>query len=166
MNLNVAVIMPPGQERDSLVEHLGGRECAVRVAHNVSQNLARGGSDFCEIALDDFGPASPGLPAAITQALEQKREAVRRLKEHWPKLQIVVFADRDSQQTTETLELGVRNIFLKPINFRRLDGLLTAAGRSGPLQAPHEREPARLGQEFRLDRSVGRGPAALDSLAV
>src|SRR2546428_5604449 len=158
MNLNVAVIMPPGQERDSLVEHLGGRECAVRVAHNVSQNLARGGSDFCEIALDDFGPASPGLPAAITQALEQKREAVRSLKENWPKLQLVVFADRDSQQATETLELGVRNIFLKPVNYTQLDGLLSAAGRSVAQQARQQHEHARIEQEFRFERIVGGSP--------
>src|SRR2546426_112891 len=164
MNLDVAVIMPPGQERDSLVEHLGGRECAVRVADNVEQHLARGGSDFCEIALVDFGPGSPGLPAAITQALEQKREAVRRLKEHWPKLQLVVFADRDSQQATETLELGVRNIFLKPINYSQLDGLLSAAGRSVALQARQQRETARIEQEFRFDRIVGQSPAVLESV--
>jgi len=164
MNLNVAVIMPPGQERDSLVEHLGDRECVVRVADNVAQHLARGGSDSCEIALVDFGPSSPGLPAAITQALEQKREAVRRLKEHWPKLQLVVFADRDSQQATETLELGVRNIFLKPINYPQLDSLLTAASRSVAQQARQQREHARIDQEFRFDRIVGRSPAIEESV--
>jgi DNA-binding NtrC family response regulator len=163
MNLNVAVIMPPGRERDSLVEHLKGRECMVRVADDVAQYLARG-NDSCEIALVDFGPGAPGLPAAITQALEQKRAAVTRLKEQWPKLQLVVFADRDSQQATETLELGVRNIFLKPVNFPQLDGLLSAAGRSVAQQARQQREHARIEQEFRFERIVGQSPAILESV--
>jgi DNA-binding NtrC family response regulator len=163
MNLNVAVIMPPGRERDSLVEHLKGRECMVRVADDVAQYLARG-NDPCEIALVDFGPGAPGLPAAITQALEQKRAAVTRLKEQWPKLQLVVFADRDSQQATETLELGVRNIFLKPVNFPQLDGLLSAAGRSVAQQARQQREHARIEQEFRFERIVGQSPAILESV--
>jgi DNA-binding NtrC family response regulator len=163
MNLNVAVIMPPGRERDSLVEHLKGRECSVRVADHVNEYLARG-NDSCEIALVDFGPCAPGLPAAITQALDQKRQAVRRLKEQWPKLQLVVFADRDSQQATETLELGVRNIFLKPINFPHLDGLLTAAGRSVAQQARQQREHARIDQEYRFERIVGQSPTILESI--
>ncbi len=164
MNLNVAVIMPPGQERDGLVEHLAGREVVVRVADEVAQYIARAGNDSCEIALVDFGPVAPGLPAAIAQALEQKRAAVKRLKEHWPKLQLVVFADRDSQQATETLELGVRNIFLKPINYTQLDGLLTAAGRSVAQQARQQREHARIDQEFRFDRIVGQSPAIEESI--
>jgi transcriptional regulator with GAF, ATPase, and Fis domain len=71
----------------------------------------------------------------------------------------VVFADRDSQQATETLELGVRNIFLKPVNFAQLDGLLNAAGRSVAQQARQQREHARIEQEFRFDRIVGQSPA-------
>jgi len=164
MNLNVAVIMPPGDERDSLVEHITSRDCTVRVADHVPQYLARGGSDSCEIALVDFGPAAPGLPAAITQALEQKRAAIRQLKEHWPKLQLVVLADRDTQQATETLELGVRNIFLKPVNFTQLDSLLSAAGRSVAQQARQQREIARIQQEFRFDRIVGHSLAIHESV--
>ena len=50
MNLNVAVIMPPGPERDALVEHLTLRQCTVRVADEVAPYLARSGNDSCEIA--------------------------------------------------------------------------------------------------------------------
>jgi DNA-binding NtrC family response regulator len=164
MNLNVAVIMPPGPERDTLVEHLATRECVVRIADDVPQYLARAGNDSCEIALVDFGVTAPGLPAAITQALEQKRDQVRRLKEHWPKVQLVVFTDRDSQQATDTLELGVRNIFLKPINFAQLDGLLTAAGRSVAQQARQQREHARIDQEYRFDRIVGQSAAIQEAV--
>ncbi|HXL15320.1 MAG TPA: sigma-54 dependent transcriptional regulator [Methylomirabilota bacterium] len=164
MNLNVAVIMPPGPERDSLAEHLAGRECSVRVADTVAQHLARSGNESCEIALLDFGPGAPGLPSAIAQVLEQKRRAVRSLKENWPKLQLVVFADRDSQQATETLELGVRNIFLKPVNYTQLDGLLSAAGRSVAQQARQQHEHARIEQEFRFERIVGGSPAIHESL--
>jgi len=164
MNLNVGVIMPPGGDRDELVGHLTTRECVARVADTVAQYLGRYGNEGCEIGLLDFGPGTPGLPGSIAQALEQKRDSIRRLKENWPKLQIVVFADRDSQQTTETLELGVRNIFLKPINFPQLDGLLSAAGRSVALQARQQRETARIEQEFRFDRIVGQSPAVLESV--
>jgi DNA-binding NtrC family response regulator len=164
MNLNVAVIMPPGNERDSLVEHITSRECTVRVADHVPQYLARGGNDSCEIALVDFGPTASGLPAAITQALEQKRAAIRQLKDHWPKLQLVVLADRDTQQATETLELGVRNIFLKPVNRTQLDALLSAAGRSVAQLARQQREHARIEQEFRFDRIVGHSLAIQESV--
>src|SRR5258705_4213144 len=164
MNLNIAVIMPPGNERDSLVEHITSRDCTVRVADHVPQYLARGGNDSCEIALVDFGPTASGLPAAITQALEQKRAAIRQLKDHWPKLQLVVLADRDTQQATETLELGVRNIFLKPVNLTQLEGLLSAAGRSVAQQARQQREHARIEQEFRFDRIVGASPAIQEAV--
>jgi len=164
MNLNVAVIMPSGRERDSLVDHLTNRECAVRVADDAAQFLARSGNESCEIVLLDFGPPAPGMPAVLTQVLEKKREAVRRLKENWPKLQLVVFADRDSQQATETLELRVRNIFLKPVNFTQLDGLLSAAGRSVAQQARQQREHARIEQEYRFDRIVGSSPAIQEAV--
>src|SRR5882672_6624951 len=164
MNLNVAVIMSPGDERDSLVDHLTARECAARVADTPAQYLGRYGNEGCEIGLLDFGPGTPGLPGSIAQALEQKRESIQRLKDNWPKLQLVVFADRDSQATTETLELGVRNIFLKPINYPQLDGLLNAAGRSVAQQARQQRETARIEQEFRFDRIVGQSPAVLESV--
>src|SRR5258706_10483580 len=164
MNLNVAVIMPPGDERDSLVGPLTARECAARAADTPAQYLGRYGNEGCEIGLLDFGPGTPGLPGSIAQALEQKRESIQRLKENWPKLQLVVFADRDSQATTETLELGVRNIFLKPIHYPQLDGLLNAAGRSVAQQARQQRETARIEQEFRFDRIVGQSPAVLESV--
>ncbi len=164
MNLNVGVIMPPGDDRDALVSHLKNRECVARVADTVAQYLGRYGNEGCEIGLLDFGPGKAGLPGSIAQALEQKREAVRRLKENWPKVQLVVFADRDSQQATETLELGVRNIFLKPVNYPQLDGLLNAAGRSVAQQARQQRETARIEQEFRFDRIVGQSSAVLEAV--
>jgi len=164
MNLNVAVIMPSGRERDALVDHLTNRECVVRVADEAAQYLARSGNESCEIVLLDFGPPAPGMPAVLAQVLEQKREAIRRLKENWPKLQLVVFADRDTQQATETLELGVRNIFLKPINLTQLDGLLSAAGRSVAQQARQQREHARIEQEYRFDRIVGASPAIQEAV--
>ena len=77
MNLTVAVIMPPGRERDSLVEHLTQRQVTVRVADEVDQFLARSGSDSCEIALLEFAPAAPGLPSALAEVLEAKRRSVR-----------------------------------------------------------------------------------------
>jgi len=164
MNLNVAVIMAPGQERDSLVEHLTMRQCTVRVADEVAQFLARSGNDSCEIALLEFAPVGAGNPAELAAILEEKRASVRALRENWPKLQMVVFADRDTQQATETLELGVRNIFLKPLNFNQLDGLLTAAGRSVAQQARQQREHARIEQEFRFDRIVGQSAAIQESV--
>jgi hypothetical protein len=93
MNLNVAVIMPPGRERDALVEHLTLRQCTVRVSEEVATYLARSGSDSCEIALLEFPPAGPGSPSELADALEAKRREVKRLRENWPKLQMVVFAE-------------------------------------------------------------------------
>ena len=164
MNLNVAVIMPPGRERDSLVEHLASRQCTVKVCDEVELFLARHAGDSCEIALMEFPPDAPGLPAVLAESLEEKRRSVRRLRDNWPKLQMVVFADRDAQRATETLELGVRNIFLKPINFTQLDGLLSAAGRSVAQQARQQRESARIEQEFRFERIVGQSAAILESV--
>jgi DNA-binding NtrC family response regulator len=164
MNLNVAVIMAPGRERDSLVEHLTMRQCTVRVADEIAQYLARSGSDSCEIALMEFPAAGAGSPDELKEILEEKRRSVRRLRENWPKVQMVVFADRDSQQATETLELGVRNIFLKPLNLTQLDGLLSAAGRSVAQQARQQREHARIEQEYRFDRIVGQSAAIQESV--
>ena len=69
MNLNVAVIMPPGRERDSLVEHLTSRQCTVRVADEIEPFLARHASDSLEIALLEFAPDAAGLPSALTETL-------------------------------------------------------------------------------------------------
>jgi transcriptional regulator with GAF, ATPase, and Fis domain len=77
---------------------------------------------------------------------------------------MVVFADRDSQQATESLELGVRNIFLKPLNFTQLEGLLSAAGKSVAQQARQQRESARIEQEFRFDRIVGQSASIQEAV--
>jgi len=164
MNLNVGVIMPPGGDRDAMAEHITGKDCTVRVADHVSQYLARAGNDSCEVAILDFGPTAAGLPAAIAQALEIKRDAIRQLKEQWPKLQIVVLADRDTQQATDTLELGVRNIFLKPLNLAQLDGLLRAASKSVVQQARQKLEHARIEQEYRFDRIIGQSLAIQEAI--
>ena len=55
MNLNVAIIMPPGAERDGLVQHVAEHGCAVQVADDVSQLLARGGDEGCAVGILDFG---------------------------------------------------------------------------------------------------------------
>jgi DNA-binding NtrC family response regulator len=107
------------------------------------------------VALLDFAPATP---------LDQKRDAIRGLKERWPKVQLVVLADRASQQAADTLELGVRNIFLKPLNVAQLDGLLRAAGRSVAQAARQQRETARIEQEFRFERIVGESGALKEAI--
>ncbi len=155
MNLNVAIIMPPGHDRDALLEHVTSQECTVRVADNVPQYLARSKDEACEVALLDFAQATP---------LDAKRDAIQGLKESWPKVQLVVLADRASQQAADTLELGVRNIFLKPLNTTQLDGLLRAAGRSVVQAARQQRETARIEQEFRFERIVGESAALRESI--
>jgi DNA-binding NtrC family response regulator len=154
MNLNVAVIMPPGPDRENLVAHVTREGCTVRVADDVPQHLARAREEPCEVALIDFA----------TGSLEEKRDAVHDLKERWPRVQLVVLADRDTQAAAEVLELRVRNIFLKPIDTAQLDGLLRAAGRSVAQQVRQQRETARIEQEFRFDRIVGESPAIQEAI--
>ncbi len=167
MNLNVAIIMPPGPERDALAQHVAGEGCVVRVADHVAQHLARARDESCEVAVLDFAPAAPaaaGAPGERARTIDQKRDAIGQLKDRWPKVQLVVLADRDSQHASETLELGVRNIFLKPINTTQLDGLLSAAGRSVVQAARQQREVARIEQEFRFERIVGESEAIRESI--
>ena len=88
MNLNVAIIMPAGADRDELTRHVEAEGCLVRVADHAAQLLARTKDDACEVAVLDFGGES---------TLDQKRDAIRTLKDRWPKVQLVVLAERDSQ---------------------------------------------------------------------
>ena len=155
MNLNVAIIMPAGPEREKLIRHVEAEGCMVRSADYAAQLLARTKEETCEVAVLDFEGGS---------TLDQKRDAIRMLKDRWPKVQLVVLAERDSQHAAETLELGVRNIFLKPLNTTQLDGLLSAAGKSVAQQARRELETARIEQEFRFERIVGESEAIKESI--
>ena len=153
MNLNVAVIMPPGAERESLTAHLEKRNAAVLVADSVDQYLAARRDDLCSLAVLDFGNGDHTHPG-------DRRESIRRLKERWPRMQLALWLDRDdAAEAAEMNGLGIRNIFLKPIRNDALDGIVQAAGRSVVQHAREQRESARVEQEFRFERIVGESPA-------
>ena len=170
MNLNVGIIMPPGPQRDGLVAHVSGLGCAVRVADHADEFVARSGDDPCEVALLDFPrPAPPEAtppPAGEAEpaSLAQKRETIRTLKDRWPKVQLVVLSERASQDATETLELGIRNVLLKPLRTESLDGLLRAASRSVAQQVRQQRESIRIEEEFRFERIQGESPAIREAI--
>jgi DNA-binding NtrC family response regulator len=169
MKLNVGIIMPPGQERDALLAHVTEQGCAVRVADRAEEFVARSGDDPCEVALLDFPraktqPDSSADPAPVP--LEQKRDALRVLKDRWPKVQLVVLSERASRDATDTLELGIRNVLLKPLRMESLDGLLRAAGRSVAQQVRQQRESIRIEEEFRFDRILGESPAISEAVDV
>lgn len=153
MNFNVAVIMPPGPERDAFAEHLGGRASAVLTVDSVEEYLAGRRDDTCSLAFLDFGTHDDSHPI-------DRRDAVRRMKQRWPRMQLALWLDRsDAADAAEMNELGIRNIFLKPVRFEALEGLLQAAGKSVAQQARQQRETARVEQEFRFDRIIGESPA-------
>jgi DNA-binding NtrC family response regulator len=152
LNLNVAVIMPPGPERESLTAHLEQRNAAVLVADSVDQYLAVRRDEPCSLAVLDFGNVEQTHPG-------DRREAIRRLKERWPRMQLALWLDRDdAAEAAEMNGIGIRNIFLKPIRNDALDGIVQAAGRSVVQQAREQRETARVEQEFRFERIVGDSP--------
>ncbi|HET9950944.1 MAG TPA: sigma-54 dependent transcriptional regulator [Candidatus Eisenbacteria bacterium] len=163
MNLNVAVIMPAGPERDALVDHVATQKCAVQVADRVEDFLSRGGEEMCSLAILDFGDGSLGSGRSSSFAppsFAERRDAVRRLKERWPRMQLAAFLDRsNAAEAAEMNELGIRNLFLKPIRFDAVDGLLKAAGKSAVQQAREQRESSRVREEFRFDRILGQSPA-------
>ena len=153
MNLNVAVIMPPGPERDALAAHIEEAKASVRVADSVDAYLAGRGDDTCRFGVLDFGAGEAGYA-------DDHRDAVRRLKERWPRMQLALWLDRSAAaDAAEMNELGIRNILLKPIRYDALDGLLKAAARRAVQQVRQERESARVEQEFRFDRIIGESPA-------
>ena len=179
MSLNVAIIMPPGTERDGLVQHVEGQGCAVQVADDVSQLLARGGDEGCAVGILDFGEAldggstngaaanwaAPGGSGGANQDHPARREAVRLLKQRSPRMQLALWLDRSAAaEGAEMNELGIRNIFLKPIRFEAIDGLLKAAGKSASQHAREQRETARVQEEFRFDRIVGQSPKIQESI--
>jgi DNA-binding NtrC family response regulator len=168
LNLNVAVIMPAGPERDALVDHVATQKCAVQVADRVEDFLSRGGEEMCSLAILDFGDGSLGSGRSSSNAppsFAERRDAVRRLKERWPRMQLTAFLDRsNAAEAAEMNELGIRNLFLKPIRYDAVDGLLKAAGKSAVQQAREQRESSRVRDEFRFDRILGESPALRHSI--
>ena len=163
MNLNVAIVMPAGPERDALVDHVATQKCAVQVADRVEDFLSIGGEEMCSLAILDFGDGALGSGRSSTHdppSFSERRDAVRRLKERWPRMQLAAFLDRsNAAEAAEMNELGIRNLFLKPIRFDAVEGLLKAAGRSAVQQAREQRESSRVQEEFRFDRILGESPA-------
>jgi DNA-binding NtrC family response regulator len=167
MNLNVGVIMPPGPERDALVAHISGQGWSVRVADTTDLFVARAGDEPCEVSILDFPRGSdPGAPASggESASLALKRDALRVMKDRWPRVQLVILSERDSQDATETLELGVRNVLLKPLRTESLDGLLRAASKSVAQVRRQQRESIRIESEFRFDRIMGESPAIREAI--
>lgn len=168
MNLNVAIVMPAGPERDALVDHVATQKCAVQVADRVEDFLSRGGEEMCSLAILDFGDGSLGSGRSSAQdppSFAERRDAVRRLKERWPRMQLAAFLDRsNAAEAAEMNELGIRNLFLKPIRYDAVEGLLKAAGRSAVQQAREQRESSRVREEFRFDRILGESPALHQSI--
>ena len=92
MNLNVAVIMPPGAERESLQAYLERHHAAVVLADNVDQFLATRVEEACALGVLDFGSGRGGEDHGYPA---DRRDAVRRLKERWPKMQLALWLERD-----------------------------------------------------------------------
>ena len=156
MDLNVAVVMPPGSERDALVRGIEDRGCTVLVADTLSEFSSHATSDRCSLAILDFGDEGS---ASIAGAGE-RREAIRTLKGRTPRLQLALWLDRSAAaEAAEMNELGIRNIYLKPVRFESIQGLLQAAAKSAAQHARLERETARVQEEFRFERIVGESPA-------
>jgi DNA-binding NtrC family response regulator len=158
LNLNVAVIIPQGAERDSLVQRIEDQGGQVQLWERVRDFISRGEGDGCPLAILDFAP---------DESFAERREAIRTLKQRWPRLQLALFLDKsEAADAAEMNELGIRNIFLKPIRFEPVDGLLKAASRSAVQHAREQRETARKEEEFRFDRIVGESAAMKDSLGL
>jgi transcriptional regulator with PAS, ATPase and Fis domain len=158
LNLNVAIIMPCGPDRDRLVAHVEEQGCAVQIADDVSQFFERGGDEGCSLAILDFGATQGTTNGAAGAAPShgERREAVRLIKQRSPRMQLALWLDRsEAAEGAEMNELGIRNIYLKPVRFEPIDGLLKAAGRSATQQAREQRETARVQEEYRFDRIVG-----------
>ena len=153
MNIHVAVVMPKGAERDSLVRHIEDQGVAVTVSDHPTELLA-GGDEHPQLAILDFNGE-----------FAECRDVVKRVKERHPKMQLALWLDRSAADlAAEMNELGIRNIYLKPVRFEPIDGLLRAAGKSAAQQARQQRETVRVQEEFRFDRIVGQSPALRESI--
>jgi len=150
--------MPPGAEREGLLAYLERRHSNVVLADTVDQFLATRVEEPCSLGILDFGSHDRGNGDRAYPV--DRRDAIRRLKERWPRMQLVLWLDReDAAEAADMNASGVRNIFLKPIRDEAHDGLLTAAGRSVVQHAREQRETARVEQDFRFDRIIGESPA-------
>ena len=140
--------MPPGAERESLLAYLERRHAAVVLADTVDQFLATRVEEACSLGVLDFGSRAQ---AENEQSYPvDRRDAIRRLKERWPRMQLVLWLDReDAADAADMNASGIRNIFLKPIRTEALDGLLQAAGRS---VVQHAREPMSRDKLMELAR--------------
>jgi DNA-binding NtrC family response regulator len=160
LNLNVAIIMPAGPELYALVDHVATQKCAVQVADRVEDFLSLGGEEMCSLAILDFGDGTSGSGRSTSMpSFTERREWVRRLKERWPRMQLAAWLDRSyAAEAAEMNELGIRNVYLKPIRYEAVDGLLKAAGKSAVQQAREQRETSRVIEEFRFERILGDSP--------
>ncbi len=154
MNLNVAVIMPPGPEREALQAHLERQNASVVVAATVEEFLRSPHEESSfTLGVLDFGARDHADP-------EDRRDDVLHLKESWPRMQLALWLDReDAADAAEMNASGIRNIFLKPLRVSAMDSLLQTAAKSVVQQAREQRESARVEQEFRFDRILGESPA-------
>ncbi len=161
LNLNVAIIMPAGPERDALVDHVASQKCAVQVADRVEDFLALAGEEMCSLAILDFGNGISGSGRSNSMpSFTERRDSVRRLKERWPRMQLAAWLDRSyAAEAAEMNELGIRNVYLKPLRYEAVDGLLKAAGKSASQQAREQRETSRVIEEFRFERILGESPS-------
>jgi DNA-binding NtrC family response regulator len=162
LNLNVGIIMPAGSERERLVQHVEDSGCPVVTSEHVAEFLASASAESCMLALLDFGDSENGAPGHA-----ERREAIRTIKERFPRLQLALWLDRSSAaEAAEMNELGIRNLYLKPVRYEPIDGLLKAAGKSAAQQARQQRETARVREEFRFDRIVGQSTSLKDSIGL
>ena len=153
LNIHVAVVMPKGSERDSLVRHIEDQGVLVTLAEHPGELLTNG-DEHAQLAILDFNGE-----------FGEYREVVKKVKERYPRLQLALWLDRSAADlAAEMNELGIRNIYLKPVRFEPIDGLLRAAGKSAAQQARQQRETARVQEEFRFDRIVGQSPALRESI--
>jgi two-component system response regulator AtoC len=154
--------MPAGSERERLVQHVEDSGCPVVTSEHVAEFLASASAESCMLALLDFGDSENGAPGHA-----ERREAIRTIKERFPRLQLALWLDRSSAaEAAEMNELGIRNLYLKPVRYEPIDGLLKAAGKSAAQQARQQRETARVRDEFRFDRIVGQSTSLKDSIGL
>ncbi|HEU5310930.1 MAG TPA: hypothetical protein VFV24_05700, partial [Candidatus Eisenbacteria bacterium] len=152
MNIHVAIVMPQGSDRDSLVRHVTDQGCAVTVREHPSE-LLTGAEENWQLGFLDFNGD-----------FGERREVVRKLKERYPRMQLALWLDRSAADlAAEMNELGIRNIYLKPVRFEPIDGLLRAAGKSAAQQARQQRETVKVQEEFRFERIVGESPSIRDA---
>ena len=107
----------------------------------------------------DFGSRDPADPV-------DRRDAVLRLKESWPRMQLALWLDReDAVDAAEMNASGIRNIFLKPLRVSAMDSLLHAAAKSLVQQAREQREARASSWSSARTVSARAPPSAAPSTA-